>query len=58
MHLGNLLKHYIEEQHEENVRLKSRVVELEATLNPKPLFTTPITINAPKENTNTYVEYL
>lgn len=48
--IGNLLKHFVEEQQEENMRLKMRVEELEASLKHELLFTTPLSIKGPKES--------
>lgn len=48
--INDMLKHLVEEKHEDNIRLRQRVVELEVALNLEPLFTPRIAIKGCEEN--------
>ena len=46
------LVHTIDDQEKENVRLRKRTFELEATLNPTPLFAEPLVVMIPNDFSN------
>jgi hypothetical protein len=48
--IGEALSHTMDDQGKYNARIKKRIVELEVSLNPMPLFTKPLSMIQPIED--------